>query len=181
MANFSERLKELRLKNKLTQKQLANELNVSQTAIALWEKGKRQPDIQTLEQLARLFDVNTDFLLGIGNDLVITVNPETPDRSSEKLMNYCKKYLEELSDDQKVSCSVFINYILKNNYSTSELERLLEYAEFLKSRRGTHKSKKNNPDIVLSPVLNAAHQRTDTDIPSDTDTSDDDIMSNPDE
>ena len=64
MSDFSCRLKELRLENKLTQKQLAEKMNVSQTAIALWERGKREPDFYTLELLSNFFHVDVDYLLG---------------------------------------------------------------------------------------------------------------------
>lgn len=150
MANFSERLKELRLENKLTQKQLANELNVSQTAIALWEKGKRQPDMQTLEQLAQLFEVNTDFLIGRSNDYTLKVTEYDPEDSTKRILAYCKAIQNFTKEEKEYNTSVFINYILKNNFSRNELEKLVEYAEFLKSRRGTRKSKDYSMDIFIS-------------------------------
>ena len=67
MILFRERLKELRVERKLSQADLAKELNVSQRSITSWETGFRQPDFETLERIAKFFDVTTDYLLGLCN------------------------------------------------------------------------------------------------------------------
>ncbi|MGN1104355.1 MAG: helix-turn-helix transcriptional regulator [Candidatus Coproplasma sp.] len=67
MILFKERLKELRVERKLSQADLAKELNVSQRSISSWETGFRQPDFETLERIAKFFDVTTDYLLGLGD------------------------------------------------------------------------------------------------------------------
>ena len=65
MIQFKERLKELRKENHLSQAELAKELQVSQRSISSWETGFRQPDFETLEMLAKFFNVTTDYLLGV--------------------------------------------------------------------------------------------------------------------
>ena len=65
MEKFAERLKELRIEKGITQAELAKELQVSQRSISSWETGFRQPDFETLEILAKYFNVTTDYLLGI--------------------------------------------------------------------------------------------------------------------
>ena len=67
MILFKERLKELRVERKLSQADLAKELNVSQRSISSWETGFRQPDFETLERIAKFFDVSADYLLGLGD------------------------------------------------------------------------------------------------------------------
>ena len=67
MIKFSRRLKELRLENKLKQSELANVLSVDQRSISNWEKGVRQPDFETLEKIAKFFNVTTDYLLGLSD------------------------------------------------------------------------------------------------------------------
>ncbi|GHU35884.1 transcriptional regulator [Bacilli bacterium] len=59
-----ERLKTLRLEAKLTQKEIAQKLGISQPAYAVWENGKRNPNQQTLATLSNFFDVSVDYLLG---------------------------------------------------------------------------------------------------------------------
>ena len=61
---LSEKIRELRRKNKLSQKELANKLNVSNGAIAMWETGKREPNSNTLYKLANIFNVSIDYLFG---------------------------------------------------------------------------------------------------------------------
>ena len=67
MILFKERLKELRVERKLSQADLAKELNISQRSISSWETGFRQPDFETLERIAKFFDVTADYLLGLGD------------------------------------------------------------------------------------------------------------------
>ena len=61
---FAIRVKELRTENLLTQKQLAEKIKCTQSNISEWEKGTVEPKATALTQLANLFNVSTDFLLG---------------------------------------------------------------------------------------------------------------------
>lgn len=61
---FSERLKELRNENKWTQKMLADKINVTDDCIYFWEKGRSEPSIEQILQLAEIFEITTDYLLG---------------------------------------------------------------------------------------------------------------------
>lgn len=60
------RLKEVRKQKGITQDKLSKILGVSRTTISMWEIGSNQPDNDTLIQLARLFNVTVDYL--VGND-----------------------------------------------------------------------------------------------------------------
>lgn len=64
---FPDILKSLRKSQGLSQTELANRLGFTQQAVARWEIGKNPPDLDTLVQLADLFDVSTDYLVGRGN------------------------------------------------------------------------------------------------------------------
>lgn len=61
---FSERLKSLRLKAKLTQTEVAEKVGVSQPQYARWEAGKRKPTSETLQKFADFFGVSMDYLAG---------------------------------------------------------------------------------------------------------------------
>lgn len=63
--NIGKLIKELRKENKLTQTQLAKILNTTQDTISLWELEKSYPDIFNLIKLAQIFNVTTDYLLGL--------------------------------------------------------------------------------------------------------------------
>lgn len=61
------RLRELRQSSGLLQKDIANKLNITTSAYGFYEQGKRVPDSNTLEELAEIFNVSTDYLLGREN------------------------------------------------------------------------------------------------------------------
>lgn len=61
------KIRRLREKHGLKQINLANALQVSPQAVSKWEKGISSPDIDSLKKIARLFNVSTDFLLGIND------------------------------------------------------------------------------------------------------------------
>ena len=64
MAGFGEILAELRKDRGMTQKDLAERLHVSVGTISNYENGAHMPDVEKLTELADLFRVTTDYLLG---------------------------------------------------------------------------------------------------------------------
>ena len=64
MIPFKERLKELRREKNISQKQLADFLNMSKMAISHWESGHSEPSISQLILLSEYFDVSVDYLIG---------------------------------------------------------------------------------------------------------------------
>lgn len=67
--DFSEKLKEIRNKEGLSQEQLADKIGVSRQAVTKWETGKGLPDIENMVILAQIFKVTLD-------ELVLQVTPE---------------------------------------------------------------------------------------------------------
>ena len=61
---FSVRLKELRKEKGYTQEQMANILEIGQSAYAKWENGKCKPNYEKLEKIADFFGVSLDWLFG---------------------------------------------------------------------------------------------------------------------
>lgn len=61
---FNENLKYLRKKEGFTQEGLAERLNVSRQAVTKWESGQALPDLVNLKEIADLFGVTLDELLG---------------------------------------------------------------------------------------------------------------------
>lgn len=58
------RLRELRLARKISQKNFAGILGVSQQTVASWEGGRTEPAHNALREIANYFEVSTDYLLG---------------------------------------------------------------------------------------------------------------------
>ncbi|MBR1955188.1 MAG: helix-turn-helix transcriptional regulator [Clostridia bacterium] len=61
---FSEQLSALRTEKKLSRAELAKQLNVSVRLISYWESGQRECDFDMLIQIADIFEVSVDYLLG---------------------------------------------------------------------------------------------------------------------
>ena len=66
--SFSERLVLLRKSNGLTQKKLAEEMDLSELAIQNYESQRRKPAFDVLIALADYFDVSLDYLVGRSED-----------------------------------------------------------------------------------------------------------------
>ena len=102
-----ERLKKLRKEGKLTQKDIATFLNISQPAYQQFESGKKKMNLETMEKLADYFNVSTDYLLGktdfpdldlevdidnaIDNSVAYDGTPIT-DNDREIIKNFLKDY-----------------------------------------------------------------------------------------
>ncbi|MCY7078986.1 MULTISPECIES: helix-turn-helix domain-containing protein [Streptococcus] len=102
-----ERLKKLRKEGKLTQKDIATFLNISQPAYQQFESGKKKMNLETMEKLADFFNVSTDYLLGktdfpdldlevdidnaIDNSVAYDGTPIT-DNDREIIKNFLKDY-----------------------------------------------------------------------------------------
>lgn len=64
MKRFQEALVEQRKLNRLTQREVAKRLGISQPSYIRYENGKAEPSLENLVKLADMFDVSVDYLLG---------------------------------------------------------------------------------------------------------------------
>lgn len=64
MANFGSILKNLRTSRGITQGELATMLDVSRSTVGMYETGGREPDFETMEAIADIFNVDMDYLMG---------------------------------------------------------------------------------------------------------------------
>ena len=62
---LGQNLKDMRIRNKYNQEDIAEQLGVTKQTISNWEKGKRTPDINHLIKLANIYQVTLDSLIGI--------------------------------------------------------------------------------------------------------------------
>lgn len=68
------KIKILREKFKLTQSELAKELNLTRSAVNSWEMGITTPSVEYIIKLARLFNVSTDYILDMPQTKTIAVD-----------------------------------------------------------------------------------------------------------
>lgn len=62
---LSQRLKELREENHLTQRQISDILNIHSVTYLHYEKGQREPPLALLADIAVYYGVSVDYLLGL--------------------------------------------------------------------------------------------------------------------
>lgn len=79
MVNFGNVLKTLRLKDNMTQAQLAQKLGVTKSVISAYETGLRLPSYDILIHIAKFFNVSTDYLLGLENKREVDLSGLTDD------------------------------------------------------------------------------------------------------
>lgn len=102
MDTLGQRIKRLRIDKGMSQVELGELVNVGNSTVSQWESDKRVPDIATVNQLAKVFDVSVDYLLGNGKprELPQTVAPYLPEG------------YDELSPEAKEEVLNFIDYIM---------------------------------------------------------------------
>ena len=87
---LGQKIKQLRLDNDITQKELADFLGVTPKAISFYELGQRMPSPEMILKMANKFNVTTDFLLG---------NEEIPSQDGYYLDPEASKMAQELYDN----------------------------------------------------------------------------------
>lgn len=65
--SFGSRLKELRIERKSSQKEVADAIGISITAISQYESNSRFPSEETLKRLCLYYQISSDYLLGLTN------------------------------------------------------------------------------------------------------------------
>jgi len=86
---FSEKLQRLRKENKMSQEQLADQLEVSRQAVSKWESGQTYPEMDKLLSICKLFKCSLDDLT---NDEVKEI------KGNEKEKVTMSKFLDEILD-----------------------------------------------------------------------------------
>lgn len=101
MANFQQRLKELRTEKEMTQEEFANTLFLNKSSISRYEKGTQMPEAEMLERIADFFDVSVDYLLGRtsnrkNNDIKIALNAISTEGLDDDDIEMIKGLVEKL-------------------------------------------------------------------------------------
>ena len=85
MVDFGNKLKTQRLSKNMTQAQLAQNLGLTKSVISAYETGLRLPSYDILIRIARIFNVSTDFLLGVENRQTIDLSGLSPEETDALL------------------------------------------------------------------------------------------------
>lgn len=98
------RLVQLRKEAKLTQHELADKIGMTVSSVSMYEVGAREPSPKVLSRLAKLFDVSTDYLLGISDE-----------RNSDIQvgLNTDRKEYAQLTDEQRTQIQNVVKAMIK--------------------------------------------------------------------
>lgn len=80
----AERIKELRERSGMTQTELAKKLSVTRSGVNAWEMALTVPTTYKLIEIAQLFHVSTDYLLGVSSSECINI--ESLDEKEKKII-----------------------------------------------------------------------------------------------
>ena len=120
------RIKELRIENKYTQLELANEVGCNQTAIGKYERGDLEPNLEVLFKLSRIFNCSIDYLVGNSDDfgnIVINSGKDLGELSPNE------EELLELFNNKKRESQLTFSFIGYNTFAslfTSDSFRVIE-------------------------------------------------------
>lgn len=132
---IGERLKKLRKERKWTQEDVAKKLNIPRSTYSNYESGKREPDFETAQLFAGLFEVSIDYLLGRTDDKQATVQKDPVDKLIE--------YLElELTDEEIMERMTF-----KVDDLTLSDEEVREFIAFVRAKRFMKKTQHSGASI----------------------------------
>lgn len=97
---FAKRLKELRIENDMTQKELGSKLNILDRTIGYYEANKRFPSEEILNEIANIFNVSTDYLLGRTDkkDATILEGDEVPKELRDVGISYME--IDKIAKEQ---------------------------------------------------------------------------------
>lgn len=104
---FSQRLKLLRQRHRLTQSELADILELKPTAISNYESTRNEPSFSKLIALSKYFDVSCDYLLGV-SDTYLPIGGEVLDRD---IVEFFQLY-QQLNTESIVELTAFTKYLI---------------------------------------------------------------------
>lgn len=160
---FGKRLSQLMEEHNETTYSMAERFSLSSPTISRYMTGQMAAKVTTIQLMADYFHVNPIWLMGF----------DVP--KYEKI--------DSVSEQNSHSEPIIMSYY--NQLNALGQETATEHVRLLTlDKKYTEKSVREYPSLVRDPeadylTVDAAHARTDIDIPEGTDTSDDDIMNDP--
>lgn len=104
-------IKLLRIKNHMTQQQLADALQSTQQSIHKYEHGITTPDIETLKLMAKYFNTSIDFIVGL-TDIPFKAEPRTETALNESEQILIEAF-RQLSPNQQESIQNIVNELIE--------------------------------------------------------------------
>jgi len=145
---FGERLADLRKKRNLSQYALAAKFNISQSTLAMWEKGNRSPSNTTIANIAKYFDVSTDYLLGVTDD-------PTPGDRQMKLFKLHENELDYYTEHET-------RIRLMIAQKTSEISTIQKHIDSIEQNADLDLNEKRNVIDILNKSIDTFNEEIDS-------------------
>lgn len=94
MVNLCHKIKQVRMDKRMTQLQLAEQLGVTKSMVSAYETATRHPSYEVLVKIAQIFNVSTDYLLGLCGHATIDVSGLS-ERQMEILLGLVEEFRKE--------------------------------------------------------------------------------------
>lgn len=127
---------ELRNKAGLSQDELAEKVYVTRQAVSRWENGETTPNIETLKQLSKLFDVSINTLLGSPRKLVCqccgmpledsNISKEINGTFNEEYCKWCYKDGEYMYKNMEDLIDYCVEYMANENFPEEQVREYLK-------------------------------------------------------
>ena len=104
---FGDNLKTLRMREKMTQQELADALQITKRAVSSYELNQREPNFEIIKKIAYFFNASLDYLFDIQL-------PEAGDAIINKRQNLIERI---------------------NNMTSDNLSKVSEYVDFIEHRK----------------------------------------------
>lgn len=98
---YGERLKILRTKKRLSQKELTERLNLNRSTYARYETSTTQPDYDTLKKLAEFHGVTIDYILGHETKDIDSMSDEEIDEEIKEIMKEVNVWYKNEPEDKR--------------------------------------------------------------------------------
>ncbi len=167
MVSFGDRLVEARTKQGLSQKRMAELLEITPTRLNYWEKNKREPDVEMIKKISALLKTDPNYLLGVDDNFrmreLLTPKEKTLINSYRSLSDTGKLFVESAINlelerqKQQVETDTLKSLSMKELLEANRLEDAPRYGvaaaatgnneKFLVSRENEIEAKKILDDI----------------------------------
>ncbi|MEN8905737.1 MAG: helix-turn-helix transcriptional regulator [Clostridiales bacterium] len=137
---FGDQLKDLRIENNLTQKDIAEKFNTGKSTISNYETNNRLPDINVIAKYAEFFGVSIDYMMGNSDQRVLNLPQNNKDYQpsqdektffSDRLKNLMlnKDFTaKDLSIQLSISKDEVLSYVMAINFPNTSIIKKIAIA-----------------------------------------------------